>query len=121
MKITRMFADDLGEPHFENMEVSFAEMDFAPPMKPISVSEPTSASQILFLHFPAGFVGDRHPSPARQFCVVLSGAIKATVSDGESRDVLRGDIALMEDTTGKGHKVEVLGEEDVYMAMIQLQ
>ena len=112
MKFTRLFADEQGGSHFEDLDLSFTEMDFAPPMKPIGVSEPKPAKQLVFIHFPPGTVEDYHPTPTRQVCVVLSGVVKGAVSDGESRTFRPGDVLLMEDTTGKGHTVEVVGGEE---------
>ena len=121
MKYTRLFADEQGESHLEDLEMSFTEMDFAPPIKPIRVSEPMPAKQMVIIHFPPGTVEDYHPSPKRQFCVILSGVVKGGVSNGESRIFRPGEMLLMEDTTGKGHTLEVLGDEECFMAMTQLE
>lgn len=99
----------------------FTAKDFAPPLPPVEVSEPTTAARMVFLHFPAGMVGDFHPAPTRQFCVVLSGEVRGTISDGESLILRPGEVIPMEDTTGRGHAVEVVGGEDVYLAMTQLE
>ncbi len=60
-----------------------------------------------FLSFPAGWTDLAHPSPARQFCIGLSG--EAIFSAGaEERRVGPGTFYLLEDTSGPGHGIVVL-------------
>ncbi len=49
-----------------------------------------------------------HPAPRRQFLVTLSGRIAITASDGETRRFGPGDVLLVEDTEGEGHRNEIL-------------
>jgi len=47
---------------------------------------------------------DWHVTPRRQYIVLLAGFVEIQASDGESRTFGPGDIVLVEDITGKGHK-----------------
>ena len=51
---------------------------------------------------------DYHHAPARQFIVLLDGQIEITSSTGEKRVFGAGEVLLVEDTTGKGHKTRNL-------------
>jgi uncharacterized cupin superfamily protein len=42
--------------------------------------------------------------------VNLQGSVKITASDGESRVIGPGEVFLVEDTSGKGHKSHTLGD-----------
>ena len=120
MKYVRLYADEAGDSHFEDVEVSMSAIDFAPPSPPIEVSAFTGAGQFAFLRAPAGWFGDWHPAPARQFLVVLEGAFEVSTSDGDRRSFEPGAVLLVEDTTGKGHVTRVVGDADASAAVTQL-
>ena len=121
MKYTGIYADDNSQSHFEGIEVGFKSVDFAPPAPPLDLSDFAAAKQIGFLRAPAGWAGDWHPAPKRQFMIYLAGEIEGETSDGEIRRFKKGDVTLVEDTTGKGHKSRVIGDTDVLLAVVQLE
>lgn len=120
MKYVRLYSDEKGDSHFEDVEVGFESVDFAPPAPPLNLSRSTPASRFFFVRSPSGWYGDWHPSPKRQFACCLVGEIEITTSDGETRRFLPRDVLLIEDTTGKGHKSKVTSEEDSISAVVQL-
>ena len=120
MKYTRIYADPAGISHFEDVEVEFELVDFAPPAPPLFLSSFSPALQYAFSTLPAGWYGNWHPAPHRQFSIILSGEIEVQSSDGELRRFRPGSIHLMEDTSGKGHITRVVGASDVFAAIIQL-
>ena len=99
----RTYADADGESHFEDVVGDMVPTDFAPPAPPAHTGGDRSATQAVFFSAPAGWDGEWHPAPARQFMVMLKGQFTGQVSDGEIRTFNPGDILLVEDTTGKGH------------------
>ncbi len=117
---TRLFADDAGESHFEDVEIDLALTDYAPPAPPLELSAFTNAAQIGFMKAPARWSSDWHPSSARNMFFVLSGAWEVTASDGETRRFGVGSVLLVEDTTGKGHTSCVISDDDSLAAMVEL-
>jgi hypothetical protein len=115
---TRLYADDAGESHFEDVEIDLSLTDYAPPAAPLELSAFTTATQFGFMNAPAGWSGDWHPSSARNLFVVLSGEWEVTASDGEARRFGTSSVLLVEDTVGKGHTSRVLS--DSLAAMVQL-
>jgi quercetin dioxygenase-like cupin family protein len=77
-------------------------------------------SWLVFFRTPSGWFGDWHPAPKRQFFCCLSGEIELIASDGEVRVFRSGDVFLLEDITGKGHRSRVLGRADFVAAVVQL-
>ena len=120
MKYLRVYADENGESHFEDVEVGLTPVDFAPPAPPMYLSAFTPATQFGFVGAPLGWYGDWHPSPRRQIFFSLSGESEIEVSDGEVRRYGPGSVILAEDTTGKGHRSRVVGTADVLLAVVQL-
>ena len=120
MKYSRIYADQAGESHFEDVEIELALVNIAPPAPPLNISSFSPAIQYAFWSFPAGWRGDWHPVPQKQIFFVLSGEIAGQVSDGEVRHFEAGSIVLGEDTAGKGHVSWVISETDVLTAVVQL-
>lgn len=120
MQYVRIFADADGESHFAEAEVDLVPTNFAPPATPFDVSSPISASQFVFVHLPAGWVGDWHPAPRVQYWLQFTGEIEVGVSDGSIRRFSPGDIGLLEDISGKGHSTKVIGTTEVMAAFVQV-
>ncbi|HTE84216.1 MAG TPA: hypothetical protein VK821_05745 [Dehalococcoidia bacterium] len=49
------------------------------------------------------------PAPAHQFIVMLAGTTEIEASDGEVRRFEPGEILMVSDTTGKGHRTRYRG------------
>jgi hypothetical protein len=100
MNCTRLYSDERGESHFEDIEIDLALTEYAPPAPPLSLSSSIGATQFGFMNAPAGWSSDWHPASARNFFCVLTGE--------------------WEDTSGKGHSSRVVSETDSLAAMVQL-
>ena len=121
MKYTKVFADEKGETHFEDVEVELELVDFAPPASPLMLSRFKPVTRYAFCMFPSGWFGDWHPTPRKQFFFGLSGEYEVKVSDGESRVFGPGSVVLVEDVAGKGHVTRAVGSEGVLTAIVQLE
>lgn len=109
VRYVRLHADPGGESHFSDEEAELRPVNFAPPAPPLNLSSPTAAKQFAFFEVPAGWYGDWHPAPQRQFFILLAGEAEVQVSDGEVRLFRPGSVLLMEDTIGKGHVSRSVG------------
>lgn len=117
---TRLYADEHGESHFEDIEIDLTLTDYAPPAAPLGLSSFTPATQFGFMNAPAGWSSDWHPATARNVFFVLSGEWEVTASDGETRRFGAGCVLLLEDTAGKGHSSRVVSAIDSLAAMVEL-
>lgn len=108
VRMLELTADDQGESRFDEVEVQLALLDFAPPAAPLLVSASEAASDYVLIRLPAGWVGEAHPSPHRQILFCLKGAMDVSTSAGEKRRISAGDIWVMADTSGKGHRTVVI-------------
>ena len=120
MRYTRLFSDEQGESHFDEVEIEFASTDYVEGSAPLNLSGPRAAVDYCFMQAPAGWASDWHPSSARNLFVVLSGEWEVTASDGETRRFKTGDVLLVEDVTGKGHASRVVSDEDSVAVMIEV-
>ena len=107
----RLFADEVGESHFEDVEIDMSSIQYAPPAPSLDISEPTEAKRFFWLRFPKDWHDAAHPSPRRQLFVVLEGEVEGWTSSGDTRTLKAGDRLLMEDTTGKGHGARPINGE----------
>ncbi|MBP0904296.1 hypothetical protein ACFSKN_18610 [Mariniflexile gromovii] len=102
-KITKVYADNNGDSHFEDVTVPLSDKgDIG------FLSEAQKTKSIIFRKVKASYNFDFHPAPARQYIVLLDGEIEIETSLGIKRTFSQGDILLMEDTEGKGHRTKNL-------------
>lgn len=120
MRYARLFADDSGESHFDDIEIEFTATDYVQSAAPLDLSATFPASQVSFMRAPVGWVSEFHVSSARNLFVVLSGEWEVTASDGNSRRFAAGSALLVEDTTGTGHSSRVIGKTAALAAMVEL-
>ncbi|MFW9851173.1 MAG: cupin domain-containing protein [Candidatus Thorarchaeota archaeon] len=120
-RYTRVYTDESGETHFEDVEIELLPTIFAPPAPALNLSQFLESKRYGFVNAPSGWFGDWHPTPKRQVFIYLSGEMEAKVSDGEVRLFGPSSVTLVEDTTGKGHVSRVIGDQDVLAVVIQLE
>jgi hypothetical protein len=120
VSMVKVIADAFGESHFAEISTAFATVDFAPPAPPLGVCEPRPAESFFMIRIPVGWFGDWHPAPARQAMCFLSGEFSVEVSDGEMRRFGPGDLLLLDDLSGKGHRTRLLNRIPALIAVTRL-
>lgn len=121
IRYVRLHADAEGESHLEPAHLDLTAMEFAPPAPPMGVSALATATGWRFLHLPARWVGDWHPTPRRIWIFCLRGEMEFKASDGAAHRLQPGDAMLLEDTHGRGHHSRVLGDRDALLVALQLE
>ena len=120
LKHYRIHGDDSGESHLDQIQVKQSLVNAAPPAPPFYVSTFNPASKYGFYSAPPGWIGDWHPAPAKQFMVLLMGALDVEASDGDVVRLHPGDVLLVEDTVGKGHRSRNSGEGYCRFFVVQI-
>ncbi len=121
VKYTRLYADDQGISHFEDLEFELSEADIVPPAAPLNVSAPFAVAQCLFASVPQNWDGGWHPAPRRQFWIQIAGELEVEAGDGERRRFGPGSVVLLEDVSGKGHVTRVVGHGPAGGVFVQLR
>ena len=106
MHITRVFADQEGESHFEDVEIELTSSG-----KIGKLSDKLPAKNIIFRENEPEYNYDWHPAPQKQYIILLDGEIELEVSDVEIRRFGGGDIILVEDINGKGHRTKSVSDK----------
>ena len=114
----RIFADEKGCSHFEIKTIGLEAKDYAPPAPSLNTSVAKSADNSVFLELPIGWYGDWHPTPVRQWLILMTGSCEFEAGDGEKVIRKAGDVVMLDDLIGKGHQTKVLGDEPVRIAAI---
>jgi quercetin dioxygenase-like cupin family protein len=65
---------------------------------------------VVFRENDPGYDFDWHNAPQRQLIVLLDGEIEVEVTSGEKRRFSGGEVLLVEDTTGSGHRTRSIGD-----------
>ena len=103
IQITRIYSDSKGESHFQEMELPLndqGEIGF--------LSDKIPVKEMIFRKVKPDYDYDFHNAPQKQYILLLDGEIEIETSLGEKRTFKGGDILLLEDTQGKGHKTRNL-------------
>jgi len=100
----RIYADQTGETHMQEIEFSLLPENVFKDSRPLRLSETLGASGCRFCRVPAGMreVGWHNP-PRRKLMIWLTGVVEFETSDGDMRRLAAGSVVFAEDTTGKGH------------------
>lgn len=102
-RITSVYTDKNGDSRFGDADIELkeaGEIGFLSGLIP--------AKGIIFREVLPTYDFDFHNAPQRQYIILLDGKIEIETSLGEKRTFGAGEILLMEDTNGKGHKTRNL-------------
>ena len=99
--ITRIYSDSNGDSHFEDVEIELTENGSVG-----KLSDVLPAKGIIFREVEPSYDWDFHTAPQKQFIILLDGEIEIETSLGVKRRFGAGEILLVEDTEGKGHKTK---------------
>lgn len=116
MKVTRVYSDKNGNSQFEDIDIElFDNGEIGQLSKNIDVKS------LQFRKVSPNYDYDFHHAPQKQYIVLLDGGVEITTSLGETRQFQTGEILLMEDTTGKGHKTKNLERRERTSIFIHLK
>jgi hypothetical protein len=104
--VHNLYCDANGESHWRDLEIEWAEESDAGKM-----SARQFANGIIFRQTQAEHDRPWHPAPRRQYIINLDAGVELTASDGESRKIGKGEVILVEDTSGKGHLSRSINNE----------
>ena len=121
----RLYCGPDGNTHFQDVTADLRKTNFAPPAPPIHIGSDFAASKAFFGGFDAGWGTQdlenrlNHPTPAKQFGIVLQGTFSITTTDGETRRLGPGSVFWLEDTAPcKGH-ITVVGDQTGFLMFVR--
>jgi quercetin dioxygenase-like cupin family protein len=79
------------------------------------------ASVLHFEETAAGSALDWHTAPVRQYVITLSGTLEFTTRDGETFVLRPGDVLLAADTTGSGHRWQLIDDQPWRRLYVELR
>jgi len=112
---TRIFSDAAGNSHFEERSIPLkdgGEIGFLSSLLP--------SDGVIFREVIPSYDYAFHNAPQRQFIILLDGVIEIETSLGEKRRFGAGEIILVEDTSGKGHRtrnVEPIRRRSIFITL----
>ena len=119
-RYTRLYTTADGETRFDSIDRELMPIEFVSGAPPLFLSESLIAHNVSFFGAKDGWKSDWHASSGRNLFIVLSGQWEVTSSSAETRIFAKGDVLLVEDTTGKGHISRVVGGEDSIAVLVEM-
>src|SRR5690606_21683590 len=101
--VVRIYSDENGDSHFADATIELKESGIIG-----KLSDPIRTKDLIFREVEPGYDWNFHCAPRKQFIVLLDGEIEIETSLGNKRIFSAGDVLLVEDTTGKGHRTRNL-------------
>lgn len=102
-QLTRIYSDSNGDSHFEDVTVPLHEggtIGF--------LSHKIPVQNLIFREVEPTYDYDFHTAPQKQYIILLDGEIEIETSLGDKRIFKAGEVLLVEDVEGKGHKTRNL-------------
>lgn len=126
VQVINIWVGDDGVSHFRDLEIDLEALSgallAASPRAGGKISAPIAVKDARFRLAPGNQDTDFHCVPYRQLVLMLSGgASEITVGDGEVRTIGPGQIILVEDITGVGHKTRSLDHRERLSVFIRLE
>ena len=97
--ITRIYSDENGDTHFEDIAIPLQDAGTIG-----KLSAPLPACNIIFRQVVESYDYTFHNAPHKQYILLLDGGIEIETSLGDKRVFETGEVLLVEDVTGKGHR-----------------
>jgi hypothetical protein len=101
MKVTRLYTGPDNETHFEIIDYELFDNGAIG-----RLSNKIRVKELIFRETDGDYNYDYHPAPQKQFIILLDGEIEIETGLGEKRNFKAGDILLVEDINGRGHKTK---------------
>lgn len=112
LKVVHLCTDENGVSRFREILLPFRPAPVPGMDDPPLALGLDSLPGAAFLRLAPRQVEDWHPAPRRVFLIPIQGASRVTCGDGTVREFRPGDVVLMDDTAGKGHVTEPIGDVD---------
>jgi hypothetical protein len=101
--ITKLSTNSEGDTFFESINIITTDV------KPLGLySEGVKVKELYFRKSLSAAPYDFHPAPQQQYIIYLSGAVEIETSKGIKKVFKAGNILLVTDTYGKGHKTTII-------------
>lgn len=99
MKATKISSDLEGKSFFEDFNIQLTnEGEIG------ILSKPEKTKSIIFRITSGDYNYDWHNAPQKQYIIILEGKVEIEVGTGETRIFTGGDVLLVEDIEGQGHR-----------------
>ena len=102
-RVTRVYSDGNGDSRFEDISIPLIDAGEIG-----KLSEGIPAKSMIFREVEPDYDYNFHNAPQKQYLILIDGEIEIETTLGEKRQFKAGEVILLEDTEGKGHKTRNL-------------
>ena len=109
---THLYSDENGVSHFKAEQLDFKPLAGPNASGALSAHVLAGAQGATFLRLRQGALEDWHSAPRTQFLIAVQGESEVTAGDGKTLRLKPGEIMLMDDPHGRGHRTAAVGTQD---------
>ena len=115
IRCVRLWTGEDMASHFE-----WGQLDMGPGPRTDLTTRIMGATSVSLRETAPGGTLTWHPAPVRQLVLTLRGTLRFEMRDGSTFILTPGVVLLAEDTTGSGHRWDMIGEEPWHRAYVVL-
>jgi uncharacterized cupin superfamily protein len=120
-RYVRLYTDNRGETHFEDLKVPLTPQEFAPADVPLNMAKFLPVNSSFWLGAPGEWAGDvPRPASKRQIFCTVQGEYEITASDGDVRCFPAGSVLFFDDIHGKGHLTRITNNKGALVFAVSI-
>jgi len=119
IRLTRIYSDS-DKSRFAELELETKSVVRAPAAPPLKASARFASHHVQMMIQSPGWQAGWQPAARRSLLLILAGEFGVEVGNGERRQFRAGDVVLVEDRSGQGHRGWVVGDANLVAAIVQL-
>jgi hypothetical protein len=117
LRYSVVYSDSAGISHFRDEYLPWQKLQGSDPNTLLSVTPFLDAQKIGYVRIPKAYNADWHRAPSKRFVMNLSGVAEIEAGDGTRRKLGPGDIVLVTDTEGRGHRTKPV-DKDIFAVWV---
>ena len=121
LSILEILAGEDGLSRFDKSLVEFRSGDHALGEKMPKMSTHENCKLVVFIELPSGFSSQTRSADIDQMVVCLSGKLSIATIDGETQNLVPGDVARLRKVESSTYTMSVVSDAPAHLMVVQLE
>lgn len=121
LNVLELITGEEGLPQLDRSSVEFRSGDHALIGGMPRISSHENSRWLVFVELAPGFLSDARFADADQMVVCLSGKLSVSLNDGQTQNLVPGDVVRLRKAVSSTHVLSVVGDIPVHLMVVQLK